>query len=71
MTGAEPHHDGRDPMARKNEKIDRERYLLLKGMLEDRRRDPLDHGVDVGGRGEAGRHAGRGSEGDGAGGKVR
>ena len=26
-------------MARKNEKIDRERYLLLKGMLEDRRRE--------------------------------
>jgi DnaK suppressor protein len=26
-------------MARKNELIDRERYLLLKGMLEDRRRE--------------------------------
>ncbi len=26
-------------MARKNEKIDRERYLLLKGMLADRRRE--------------------------------
>jgi DnaK suppressor protein len=26
-------------MARKNETIDRERYLLLKGMLEDRRRE--------------------------------
>jgi DnaK suppressor protein len=26
-------------MARKNERIDRERYLLLKGMLEDRRRE--------------------------------
>ena len=26
-------------MARKNEEIDRERYLLLKGMLEDRRRE--------------------------------
>jgi DnaK suppressor protein len=28
-----------DPMASKNEAIDRERYLLLKGMLEDRRRE--------------------------------
>ena len=26
-------------MTRKNERIDRERYLLLKGMLEDRRRE--------------------------------
>jgi DnaK suppressor protein len=29
-------------MARKNETIDRERYLLLKGMLEDRRREIHD-----------------------------
>ena len=37
--GAEPHQKGKDPMARKTETIDRERYLLLKGMLEDRRRE--------------------------------
>ncbi len=29
-------------MAKKNDKIDRERYLLLKGMLEDRRREIHD-----------------------------
>ena len=37
--GAEPHQEGRDPMGRKTETIERERYLLLKGMLEDRRRE--------------------------------
>ena len=37
--GAEPHPKERDPMARHIELIDRERYLLLRGILEDRRRE--------------------------------
>jgi DnaK suppressor protein len=36
---AEAQLEKKDPMTRKNERIDRERYLLLKGMLEDRRRE--------------------------------
>lgn len=36
--GAEPELGGRERMPHKDEAIDRERYLLLKGILEDRRR---------------------------------
>lgn len=36
---ADAHHEGKDVMARKNGPIDRERYLLLKRMLKDRRRE--------------------------------
>jgi len=37
--GAEPHQKERDPMAHHTELLDRERYLLLRGILEDRRRE--------------------------------
>jgi DnaK suppressor protein len=33
----EPHQEGRDPMAKKKGVVDRERYEVLKGMLEERR----------------------------------
>ena len=36
---AEPHQKERDSMARDIDLIDRERYLLLRGILEDRRRE--------------------------------
>jgi DnaK suppressor protein len=39
MTGAEPHQKGRDPDMRKKAIIDRERYEVLRGMLEERRRE--------------------------------
>jgi DnaK suppressor protein len=35
--GAEPHQRGRDPVARKKDGVDQERYQVLKRMLEERR----------------------------------
>jgi RNA polymerase-binding transcription factor len=35
--GAEPHQKGRDPVARKKDVLDQERYQVLKRMLEERR----------------------------------
>jgi len=39
VKAAQPHQKESDPMARHAELIDRERYLLLRGILEDRRRE--------------------------------
>jgi hypothetical protein len=39
--GAEPHQRGRDPVARKKDGVDQERYQVLKRMLEERRLEGL------------------------------
>jgi DnaK suppressor protein len=42
IKGAEPHQKGRDPMAHKARSTNQERYLLLRTMLEERRREVQD-----------------------------
>jgi RNA polymerase-binding transcription factor len=40
--GTEPHQKGRDPMTRNKGVVDRERFDVLKGMLEERRKEIQD-----------------------------